>query len=139
MNNNRFGKSLHGTIDGDTYRKRISGSKHIMNNPRGIFFDVDILQDLESQGVQRIEVTDTESSTVYTADLSLVFEKGIHKHYAGCTEQLGLAIREFETVSPLTYQSRATVGTVITPCNKRTAKQEQLSLFGLFGGQRNGR
>jgi len=55
-----------GVVTGDTFRKTIAGSKHILRSPRAIAFDRCTLRDAAAAGATCAAILDRESGTTYT-------------------------------------------------------------------------
>lgn len=87
------GGRVVGHVNGEIFSKIISGSKHFLRQPPAILFDVSSLKDAELLGATLASVTDRETGNVYTALISLIWQKPIYKDYT--TPQVGLALREW--------------------------------------------
>lgn len=59
-----------GHVDGDSFLKKASGSRHMLREPRGWAMDTSILADLRVWGVTDVRVTDTDTGAVYVASLA---------------------------------------------------------------------
>jgi hypothetical protein len=59
-----------GIVTGNSFKKSISGSKHILRRPRAIAFDRVTLRDAAAAGATRVEVLDRETGIVYCATLA---------------------------------------------------------------------
>ena len=59
-----------GVVFGDTLRKTIQGSKHLLRIPPAIAFEVEVVEAAQRKGVRRLEVVDTEGAVTYDAPLS---------------------------------------------------------------------
>jgi hypothetical protein len=126
------GKKI-GEVSGEIFSKEIRGSKHIMRNPHAIFFDIQSLREVESLGAKYARVTDKETGNVYTAALSLIWDKAIYKNY-GYGEQVGLSVNLFA----IEYKG----GGLLPPTKgaaystkKRTVKEKRMGQLSLFGGR----
>lgn len=84
------GKAV-GTVRGDTFYKSIQGSKHLLRQPPAIAFDVCSLEQAKAAGVIFVKVTDTETKTTYTAELSHILEHGT-RFNRGWGEQIYLPL-----------------------------------------------
>ena len=58
------------SIEGDVLRKAVLASKHFLRTPRGIAFDVAILDAARRAGVTTVEVYEREQQRTYTATLA---------------------------------------------------------------------
>ncbi|MCX6083063.1 MAG: hypothetical protein NTW32_26340 [Chloroflexi bacterium] len=56
--------------------------------------DIDALKDAELLGATLENVTDRDTGNIYTAAISLIWQRPIYKNY-GYGEQIGLALREW--------------------------------------------
>jgi hypothetical protein len=65
-----------GRVRGDTFWKSIKGSRHILQKPPSIAFDVCTLDQAEQAGAERVQVTDCETGTIYRATTAHIREKG---------------------------------------------------------------
>ena len=72
----RGGTRPIGYVDGDTFRKTIAGSKHLLRRPRAIAMDVSTIDDAESAGATRVAVTDSETGSTYVADIDTIKTRG---------------------------------------------------------------
>lgn len=80
-----------GQVAGDTFRKSIVGSKHLLRSPRAICFDRSTLRDAAAAGATRVEIVDRESRTVYRALLSTIDAYSFPVR-RGHGDQVGLAL-----------------------------------------------
>lgn len=100
MQNNSTSKLVYaggrviGSVKGDTFYKRVSGSKHFLEKPPAIMFDIQSLKDAERYGAKFIHITDRETDDIYTAPTALIWAKPIYKNY-GFGEQVGLCLIDF--------------------------------------------
>lgn len=76
-----LGEKCIGSVEGETYRKKVRGSvhKHRVLNAWG--FDLGIIKNLKTKGVRVVEVIDMEIPEGYTAPIDLVLEKGIVREF----------------------------------------------------------
>jgi hypothetical protein len=86
------GSRIVGTVEGATFRKVVSGSKHFFRNPPGLGADITSLGDAEKAGAAWVQVTDRESGYTYTAQIKSIFEKGIPRDF-GFGKQLILPFK----------------------------------------------
>lgn len=76
------------TIEGDTLRKSVAGSRHFLRKPAGIAFDVSILEAARAASVHNVEVYDVETKRTYSASLGdfdafgFSFDRGFGKQRA---------------------------------------------------------
>lgn len=70
------GQRVVGAVWGDTFKKNIHGSKHLLKQPPAIAFDLGTLDQAERAGAKQARVTDLETGTVYQADICAVREHG---------------------------------------------------------------
>ncbi|MBX2997780.1 MAG: hypothetical protein KF893_04665 [Caldilineaceae bacterium] len=59
-----------GYVRGQTFHKAITGSKHLLRSPAAIAFDRSTLVDAERAGAVAVCVRDTETATIYTAQIA---------------------------------------------------------------------
>lgn len=72
----RVGNQVVGQVKGDTFYKSIRASKHMLKIPPAIAFDVSTLKDAERAGAMKVQVTDSESGTVYKATIAQIWRGG---------------------------------------------------------------
>ena len=65
-----------GTVRGDTFYKSIRGSAHILRTPRAIALDLGSLEQAEQAGAVNVQVTDTETGTVYRSTIEHIRRDG---------------------------------------------------------------
>lgn len=116
-----------GQVVGDAFIKYIAFSKHTLQRPRAIAFDVSTLDDAERAGATVAEIHDTESRNVYTAPLHLIRSRGFPVR-RGFGNQWALAL-EYWSRNGLQSESEARE-------EHQAAKQAAASVvqLGLFGG-----
>jgi hypothetical protein len=61
-----------GRVVGDTFRKTIIGSKHLLRTPKAICFDRSTLRDAAAAGATCVEIFDSETRTIYKATLDTI-------------------------------------------------------------------
>jgi hypothetical protein len=84
-----------GDITGDTFTKRIRGSRHILRKPLAICTDATVLHNLMQRYVKNMVVIDIEKKVVYSTTLEKIDKKGfiLDKGYG---VQVGLALNEWD-------------------------------------------
>lgn len=85
-----------GQIEGDCLYKVVSGSRHMLRNPRSWAIDRFTLQDAEMKGVKRIEILEKETGIVYHSPISEFWNAGIEKNL-GFGLQLALPMKYWTT------------------------------------------
>jgi len=80
-----------GNVKGDTFYKRLSGSKHFLRRPPAISFDEKSLKKAYGYGAKRIVVHDKDTNKNYIANLYTVYEKGF-KVDRGFGKQIALPL-----------------------------------------------
>lgn len=68
---------IAGHVQGDTFRKNVRGSAHMLRAPRGWASDVDALKAAQRLGATHIEVTDEENGAVYRASIAEMLRRGV--------------------------------------------------------------
>ncbi len=101
-----------GDVVSGVFKKRISGSRHILRKPRALALSIESLKQAEHVGACEIEITDRESKNVYSCSIEYFKEYAFPIQRGGFEPQLALLIGDFDITSPLEYQSRAVVGAV---------------------------
>ena len=85
------GKPSGCTIDGWRLVRKARGSVHLLRQPPGWAFELNILELAHSAGVSLVEVLDTETNIVYTAPLASIWRHGI-RIQRGHGEQIALPL-----------------------------------------------
>ncbi len=117
-----------GKVDGDTFKKSIKGSKHILRTPRAIALSVESLAQAEQAGAQKIEVKDKESGLVYSCTVTHFRQYAFDLQRGGYESQKALCLSSWN-VSGGNAPSKSAVN--VTPAAVYAAPSEiQLSLFG---------
>ncbi len=111
-----------GKVDGDTFHKSVTGSRHFLRKPPAIAFDVSTLRDAQNVGALSVKVLDRETGRKYHAPISLVMAKGFYFN-RGFGEQIGLSLRYFDVTG-------GSVTTTTREVKPAFAQDMQLSLFG---------
>lgn len=83
-----------GRVIAGTLRKSISASRHLLKKPPAIAFDVSVLEDAARLGAVRVEVRDTESGTVYRAELADFWQYALRLN-RGFGKQLALPLNRW--------------------------------------------
>lgn len=112
-----------GQVVGDTFRKTITGSRHLLRTPKAICFDRSTLWDAAAAGATRAEIYDSESRTTYTATLETIdtFSFPVNR---GHNAQVGLRLEYWSVngATPVAEQRAAQTN--------QEREDLQLSLFG---------
>jgi len=88
-----------GVVEGDTFKRRAKGSRHMLRNPRGWAFAIETLAELERRGVKVVEVEDVETGVHYSAGLAQVWSLGRDINY-GYGQQKCLPLSCWKTQQP---------------------------------------
>lgn len=80
-----------GEVKGTVFHKTITGSKHLLRQPRAIAFDRSTLTDAEAAGATTARIYDRETGTAYTATLDRIRSEGF-KVARGYGNQWALAL-----------------------------------------------
>jgi len=99
-----------GDVVSGVFKKRISGSRHILRKPRALALSIESLKQAEHVGACEIEITDRESKNVYSCSIEYFKEHAFPIQRGGFEPQLALPIGRFDVTSPLEYQSHAVTG-----------------------------
>lgn len=83
-----------GRVEGDTFHKTVTYSKHFFRNFAGYGIDTDVLKRLDGAGVKSVEIRDTEIGEAYKVSLTMFLDKGIKVDY-GFNEQRVLPVKYF--------------------------------------------
>ena len=115
-----------GYVRGDTFHKTISGSKHILRQPRAHCFDRCVLRDAATAGATRVEILDRETGSTYRATLATIDAHSFPVR-RGYGDQVGVPLEQWSIngATPVAEQRAAAT-------NQEIAKL-QMSLFGEMG------
>ncbi len=91
---NTAGRSV-ATLQGATLTKRVRGSVHMLRQPRGWAFDLDILRQARADGAVAAEVRDLETGLTYWATLSAFDRWGV-RFNRGFGEQICLPLDRWQ-------------------------------------------
>jgi len=83
------GSRVVGYVKAGVFYKSVSGSKHFIQKPPKIAFDISTLKDAEKAGAVRVEVYDRETQTTYKATIAHIWECGGYEN-RGYGEQWAL-------------------------------------------------
>jgi len=83
-----------GEVIGDTFRKHVQGSRHMLQKPRAWAGDGAVLRQAEALGARIVEVHDLEDGTVYSAPLERFWQRGIRVN-RGYGEQVALLLSDW--------------------------------------------
>lgn len=83
------GARVVGHVKAGIFHKVVSGSKHFLQKPPGIAFDVSSLKAAQAAGAVHVEVYDRETRTTYRASIAHVLENGFSFN-RGWGEQIAL-------------------------------------------------
>jgi len=83
-----------GEVRGNTFVKRVRGSRHMLQRPRAWAVDVAVLREAEALGARAVEVVDTETNTTYRAPLERFWTRGIRVN-RGYGEQVALLLADW--------------------------------------------
>jgi len=97
-----------GEVKGGVFLKKLKASKHFLQKPPAICFDVVSLEQAEKAGAIYVRIIDIETGKTYHAPLRLVWQKGFALD-RGHGRQIGLALNYWQL---------------------KEKKERQLSLFG---------
>jgi hypothetical protein len=92
----RAGGRIVGHVSSDTFRKTISGSKHLLRKPAAIAFDLSTLDDAEAAGAVFAEVTDRETGRAWRASIAHIRRRGFDVN-RGHGRQVALVLSEWRT------------------------------------------
>ena len=87
---NEFGKII-GWIEGDSLNKNISSSKHMLQKPKGIAWDLSVLERARKDGLKKSRVYDKETGNEYEATIEDFFRYGVRIN-RGFGEQIVLPL-----------------------------------------------
>lgn len=110
------GKVVIGVTTGNTFVKRVQGSKHMLRQPRGWATDTDVLDEVRARGVTIIKVIDRESGISYVAHIGDFDRYGVMVH-----RQHGVQL-----CLPLKYWSVDGVPPALPMVNTPSAEQMRL-------------
>lgn len=121
-----IGETIVATVDGRTLYKKVNASKHFLQRPRAIGYDVSVLRDAEAAGAICTVVTDRETGTSYSTSIETIWEHGF-RVCRGFGEQIALGMAHW-SVNGETPEAELRVAQT----NKERAEL-QMSLFAEVG------
>ena len=119
-----------GKVDGDTFKKFITGSKHILRTPRAIALSVESLTQAEQAGAREIAITDTESGLVYRASFAHFRRYSFELQRGGFEPQRALTLNRWNVTGGKTPEYHA----VETPRAAEVRPAPAVQQLSLFGG-----
>jgi len=85
-------------LEGQTLRKRVRASVHMLRRPPGWAVDQSILEGAKADGAKLVEVTDTETRKVYVASLEAFDQHGL-RFNRGFGDQIALPLAHWRVES----------------------------------------
>jgi hypothetical protein len=114
-----------GRVEGEIFIKAIAFSKHALQRPPSIAFDVSTLDDAQRARATIIHVYDVETARRYSATIALVFEHGI-RFNRGFGNQIALSLAFWRVDgAPSEVERNEAI---------QAARREQAGQLALFGG-----
>jgi hypothetical protein len=117
------GQRVVGVVAGATFKKTISGSKHLLRRPRAIAFERSTLRDAAAAGATCAAILDRETGATYT----ILFET-IHRHsfpvLRGHGDQVAVTLEHWS------MNGAAPAATQRAAATNREREALQLGLFG---------
>jgi len=95
---NEYGKII-GWIEGNSFNKNISSSKHMLQKPKGIAWDLSVLERARKENLKRTYVHDKETGNEYEAILEDFFRYGVRIN-RGFGEQIVLPLKFWQIKAP---------------------------------------
>lgn len=86
-----------GEVVGDTFHKKVMGSRHRLQVPPAWAIDVDILMQAEALGARWVEVYDQESDELYHAPLSAFWQSDRQEFDRGWGRQRYVLLGDWQT------------------------------------------
>ena len=118
-----------GKVDGDTFKKFITGSKHILRTPRAIALSVESLTQAEQAGAREIAITDTESGLVYRASFAHFRRYSFELQRGGFEPQRALTLNRWNVTGGKTPEYHA------APTPRAAEVRPPVQQLSLFGGR----
>ena len=87
------GSKVVGRVIGDTFQKNIR-KNHFLHTPPAIAFDLSSLDDAEAAGAFLVEVTDSDSRSIYKTSIPYIRSKGFYFN-RGFGKQIALPMDEW--------------------------------------------
>ena len=88
-----------GVVHGDTFKKTIKGSKHILHTPPALALAVESLEQAKRAGARQIVVTDAETGRVYRVSLEYFYKHSFNIRRGGFEPQLALPLDHWEVTT----------------------------------------
>ena len=71
------GRAIVGRVEGDTFKKRLRSTVHMLRRPPAWAADLDTLDQAQAAGATRVEIKDLDTGKVYAADLADFYRHGV--------------------------------------------------------------
>lgn len=89
-----------GSDNGIVLRKRASASRHFLQKPPAIAWDVEVIEKAKTRGTTTLEVEDMDSGQVYYCQLNTIYTHGF-RFDRGHGRQIGLTLKYWQHRNPL--------------------------------------
>ncbi len=96
-----------GEVVSGVFKKRISGSRHMLHKPPALALSVESVTQAEQAGASEIQITDKETRRVYSCSFEYFKQNSFSIQRGSFEPQFALPIDKFDITSPLEYSSRA--------------------------------
>lgn len=93
------GKKI-GAVEGDVFKKTVKASKHFLQKPPAIAYDMASIRQAQKVGANRLLVIDSETNTKYRTSIKILLENG-RKFDRGYSEQVYLVLKRWSKDNPL--------------------------------------
>ncbi len=94
-----------GNIIGDTLVKKVSGSKHMLRNPKGWAVDKSSVLQAKQSGATKIEIRDRETGILYRSSMECFIRYGIDFD-RGFGSQIALPLERWTVINPTNTPDR---------------------------------
>lgn len=128
----RSNGAVNGTIDGNTFNRKVTREKHFVWKHKGYGMDEDQLEALLSVGVIHIRIIEKDTGNEYLTTVTEYLENGVRDQLGKFPPQIFYPCSSMSEVKPLEYQSHAITG-IRYECKGETftyvPDYKQVSLF----------
>ena len=107
----RSNGAVNGTIDGDTFTRKVIREKHFVWKHKGYGMDEIQLEALRSGGISHIRIIEKDTGSEYITTVSEFLENGVRDQLGKFPPQVFMPCSAMSEILPLIYQSHAITGT----------------------------
>lgn len=88
-----------GIVVGNTFQRRVQGSRHSLRTPLSIANDESVLKTVQNMGADEVSIFDMETGTVYQASIASIKQHGV-RFDGGYGKQIKLDFKYWHCILP---------------------------------------